>query len=247
MKHVVRELILGFALLFVASPLFAEEVDHSVLDRLLLEAVDKQGGVDYSLLLSKKSVLDGYLTRLAGIDPNRLEGREEQLAYWINLYNSLTLRSVLEHWPVKSVLNDFPENAFFEKWKHPTAVGDLTLNQIENEIIRKKFREPRIHFALVCASKGCPDLFPGAFTAENLEKILEMAAKRFINDSKKNQFDLQKGVAHLSPIFEWYGADFEESGGPLGFAARYLENSEAWKLSKLKIVFNDYDWGLNSR
>ncbi|MCA9449940.1 MAG: DUF547 domain-containing protein [Candidatus Omnitrophica bacterium] len=245
----IRHLKLAFAilLLFPISPLFAGAVDHTTLDRLLLEAVDKHGGVDYEVLLAKKPQLDDYLAGLAKIDPNRLDSREEQLAYWINLYNSLTIQSVLDHWPVRSVLNDFPGNAFFEKWKHKTAVGELTLNQIETDIIRKRFQEPRVHFALNCASKGCPDLFPGAYTAENLEKVLEMATKRFINDPAKNRIDASQGVAHLSPIFDWYGADFDAAGGSLTFVAKYLDNAEAWKIGKYKVVYNDYDWGLNSR
>ena len=242
-----RLLSATLTLIFLAPPLLAGSVDHSVLDRLLFEAVDKHGGVDYAKLLSKRPALEGYLQSLVKINPNQLGSKDEQLAYWINFYNAQTIESVLEHWPVKSVLNDFPDSAFFKKWKHPTALGDLTLNEIENNIIRKRFREPRVHFALNCASKGCPDLFPGAYTAENLEKVLDMAAKRFIHDPKKNRFDFKKGIAYLSPIFDWYASDFDEAGGPLGFIAGYLDNAEAWKLSKFRVEYTDYDWSLNSR
>jgi hypothetical protein len=234
-------------MLLFAGSAQAQAVDHSKLTRILSHAVDESGAVDYLGIIQHRNLLDEYIVSLRAIDPKGLPSNAEKLAYWINFYNALVIESVIGRWPVKSALNDFKGNAFFEQWKHATPIGDLTLNQIEHDILRKQFEEPRVHFAINCASKGCPQLQQKVFTGENLEGMLEQATAAFVNDPAKNRFDFKNGKAEVSSLFNWYADDFKKAGGVPAFLAHYSQAPEKAQIPKLKLSFMEWDWNLNGK
>lgn len=160
----------------------------------------------------------------------------QRLAYLINSYNFFTLELIANHYPTESI-RDIPR-----AWKRefvPFLGEKVSLDHIEHEIIRKKFDEPRIHFALVCASTGCPALPPDPFTADSLDAQLTAAAKQFLTDTTKNRID--GTTLRISKIFEWYGEDFEKIYG--GFVP-YIKKTLGLK-GDFRVKYLDYDWSLN--
>ena len=234
---------------------------HDRWNALLARHVDN-GRVDYEGIRRERAELDGYLTALrAAAPPIAHAGRDEQTAYWINVYNAYTIALVLDHWPLESIWNVTP------LWKRPfggpfaldyiplgTAAPELgkaklSLNDIEHEILRKRLTDPRIHFALVCASRGCPPLASAAYTAGRLDAQLNLAARTFLADAGKNRFDAGRKVLVLSPIFRWYAGDFAALGGPEGVFRRYGPAEETGALGDgaPAVEYSEYDWSLNSR
>jgi hypothetical protein len=170
--------------------------------------------------------------------------QQEQLAYWINAYNGFTIERILMDYPVKSIkdlggkitfVNTVWDQKFFKIGGKP-----MDLNYIEHSVLRKNFEEPRIHFAIVCASVSCPKLRNEAYTAANLEKQLEDQTIQFINDPSKNKITANK--AELSEIFNWFSGDFKKNGTVLQFVNRY---SKTKANPNAKISYKDYNWGLN--
>ncbi|MEM9558233.1 MAG: DUF547 domain-containing protein [Acidobacteriota bacterium] len=222
-------------------------VDHSTFDAVLQRHVDAEGWVDYAALAADSSQLDAYLGRLAALDLESL-GRDERLATLINAYNAFTLRLILDHWPLESI-RDIPSD---ERWKGRTWLlgGErLTLDQIEHEEIRPKFREPRIHFAVNCASIGCPPLRPEAFVGARLEAQLEEQTRMVHADPRWLSHDAARGEVALTKIYSWFGDDFEQSpaGSVLAFVARYDPRvAEALAADQEPSVdWLDWDWTLN--
>ena len=185
-----------------------------------------------------------FLRRNHRADPAKLPSRAARLAFWINAYNALTIHSVLPHWPgIKSVSNVYPKFAFFDRVVHVVGGKKYSLNQIENEIIRPRFNEPRIHAALNCASISCPPIQPFAFTAKKLSQ-LDRAFGDFANDPARNLVDVEKDQVRLSQIFNWYGKDFVQAGGPHKYIAPFVkdEKKKAVLLAAKKVDFLKYDW-----
>ena len=162
--------------------------------------------------------------------------RSDQMAYWINAYNAFTIQMILENWPVKSIRDLHQGKPWDVKWIR-LGNENYSLNQIENDILRPHFRDPRIHFALNCAARSCAPLSNKAFTGDNLEIMLNSLTENFINDQDYNQIGTKKLA--LSRIFDWYREDF---GNLIEFINRY---SDLTVSTKAEIIFNDYDWGLN--
>ncbi|MDG1571854.1 DUF547 domain-containing protein [Robiginitalea sp. M366] len=214
-----------------------EAPSHAQWDSLLQAHVSADGLVDYAGFLQDRHRLQAYLDHLSGYIPGQHWSREETLAYYINLYNAGTVALILEHYPVGSIKD------IRSPWgKRRLKLGDatLSLDDVEHGILRK-MGEPRIHFALNCASFSCPKLRPEAYFADRLEAQLEAAARDFINDPLRNR--AAGGRPELSRIFKWYGADFTQGGGTLtGFLNRYLKTPlpEGTTLRYLP-----YDWSLN--
>ena len=209
--------------------------DHTAWNDLLREHVSAAGRVDYRGFREDEAALDAYLATLAEETPAAAWSREESLAYWINAYNAFTIRLILDNWPLESI-RDIDE-PWERKW---IELGGKTysLNQIEHGIIRPTFDEPRIHFALVCAARSCPPLPDKAFTAQNLDRLLEQRARSFINNEELNV--TQEAVVRVSPLFDWYGEDF-------GDVKEYLNRYLAEEIPEGKeITFLDYDWSLNN-
>ncbi len=178
--------------------------------------------------------LNAYLSTLSQEVPDNRWSRPEALAYWINAYNAFTIKLVLDNWPVNSIREiDQPWDT-----KFITLDGqNYSLNQIEHEIIRENFAEPRIHFALVCAAVSCPPLASTAYTADNLDKMLDRRTRSFINDETFNV--TQEEVVRVSPLFDWYAEDFEDVPAYLN---RYLTTDIP---AKKELHFLEYDWSLN--
>ena len=210
------------------------------------------GAVNYASLKREPADLDAYLNRLATIPVAEFAQwpKAERLALLLNLYNAQTLRLILDHYPLRSIRNIgvLPGAA----WKRPIVRWGgktLSLDQLEHEQIRPVFNEPRIHFALVCAAKGCPPLRAEPYLAAKLDAQLDDQARVFLGTTAKNRFEAKAGVLWLSPIFDWYGKDFgTESAGLIRYVTPYLPadaRAELARATKVEVRFTDYDWSLN--
>lgn len=226
----------------------APAFDHALLDKVLHAHVDDAGLVDYRSLAADPSALDAYVESLAAAP---LEGmaRDERLALLINAYNAFTLRLILDHYPVTSI-KDIPASKRWDDRRWNVGGEVWSLNQIEHEQIRPKFREPRIHFALVCAAVGCPPLRAEAYTADRLETQLEAQAEYVHTHDRWFRFEESPSTVYLTKLYEWYGSDFEQTDGSvLVFAARYAPQLQAALEAGRppKIRWLDYDWSLNEQ
>ncbi len=189
-----------------------------------------------------------YLQTLAATG---LEGqpRLERLAFWINAYNACVIANVLAHPGIKGPLE---VEGFFKTKRFQVAGRSVTLDEIENKIIRPEFGEAMIHFALVCAARGCPPLIDKAYTADNVMKLMAENTRAYLNSPAGLAFDKTGNTLRLSKIFEWYREDFEtKSSGLLDFIIKHSGQSIAGSLrsnrSAVKVLFLDYDWSLNAR
>ncbi|MDX1643875.1 MAG: DUF547 domain-containing protein, partial [Thermoanaerobaculia bacterium] len=200
--------------------------DHSAFDRLLATHVDTAGLVDYAALAEDSSALDRYVASLAEAPFDDM-GRDERLALLINAYNAFTLRLILDYYPVDSIRSiPASERWEAERWELPT--GTFSLNQIEHELIRPNFREPRIHFALVCAAIGCPILRQEAYTGAALEEQLEEQTRFTHSRERWVRYERGAEVIHLTRLYDWYGGDFEQvAGSVLAYVARYRDDLAA--------------------
>jgi len=223
----------------------AADFDHTRLDKLLRKHVSETGAVDYRGLRQDRAELDRYLADLAGAPFANLTGNA-RLAFWINAYNAFTLTLIVDHSGIKSI-KDIPSGKRWKgrKWKLPT--GSHTLDEIEHKLIRKNFREPRIHFALNCASLSCPNLRREAYTAAKLEKQLDDQTRRAHADKRWFVFDAKNNRVRLSKLFDWFEDDFEHAGGVVKFAARYSPDlaRALERGTKPHVSFIDWDWTLN--
>ena len=201
---------LPFWLLVPAALCAASPFDHGSFDQVLQEYVDDQGLVLYAALAKDRAQLDSYVDSLGlyspETHPDRFPTREHELAYWINAYNAFTLRGVIDAYPIASVKDAFALSGFFNRQTFVAGGQEMTLDHIENKIIRPTYQEPRIHFAVNCAALSCPQLENRAFTAPDLDARLERALTRFAQDP--NHVRLQGKKLHLSKILDWYGEDF---------------------------------------
>lgn len=229
-------------------------IDHAawtaLLDRYLQPGEDGIARFDYAAVSKEdRRRLDAYILQLAGTDI-AAHDRDEQLAYWINLYNALTVDVVLEHYPVESIRDIDISPGFFSNgpWGAALVTVDgveLSLDQIEHRILRPVWRDPRIHYAVNCASLGCPDLRPVAFTAGNADRLLERGAREYINHPRGA--DLVDGELVVSSIYEWFQADFGGTeAGVLDHLRRYARPALRERLSSRE-NYDDhrYDWALN--
>ncbi len=220
--------------------------DHSTFDQLLKQIVDQDGWVDYKSLQHDPSPLDRYIKELGNAAFESL-GRDEKLALLINAYNAFTLRLILDHYPIASIM-DIPANRRWKDRRWHVGQHVWNLNEIENEQIRPKFIEPRVHFALVCASTGCPRLRPEAYTADRLDHQLDEQARFLNTDARWVRFDPQNNTVDLTSLYRWYPGDFEQAAGTiLAFVARYnpalRATLDAGRTPQIRWL--EYDWSLN--
>lgn len=219
---------------------------HDAFDTLLKKHVDINGWVDYEGFIVDSVQFNKYLALLSANHPNEKNWSEaERLAYWINAYNAFTIQLIIDNYPIASI-KDIKNGIPFV-----STVWDITfikiedieydLNNIEHNIIRQKFDEPRIHAAVICASRSCPQLRNEAFTAERLEEQLEDEMRRFVNEPTRNKI-MSADKAELSKIFSWYKGDFTKKSSLIDFINKFSEN----KLNAdAEISFMDYAWELN--
>lgn len=239
----------------LAAATLSQSFDHAAWDRVLKGYVNAAGEVDYAAIKRNSKDLDQYVAQLARISPaNRPElfpSRAAKLAYWINAYNAFVTHGVVSQYPARSVRDLGVLYGFFWRNYHTAGGVRITLRSLENDILRKEFADPRVHFAIVCASLSCPMLSRDAFTEANTESLLDAQARRFINQRRNVNIDAQKNSVTLSRIFEWYRQDFVGSGSRralLDYIRRYLTPERQRSLAALKspsIGFFDYDWAIN--
>lgn len=213
------------------------------------------GWVHYAALAREdRPALDRYLATLAAVTPACLATwtRPQRFAFWINAYNAYTIRLVLDHYPIASIrsVGWFPGAAFRERFIPIRAVPGtpLSLNDIEHKILRPTFRDARVHFAIVCASKSCPPLRAEAYRGADLDRQLDDQARRFLADPTKNTADASARVLRLSKIFDWFREDFErDAGSLLDYVRRYAppQMAAVAEAPGVRIQFLDYDWTLN--
>jgi len=242
-------LVLGFTTFFPARAAVFDHA-HSALDRTLKAHVTN-GLVNYRALKADSKGLDGYLDQCATVtEAEYLKWSEGQrLAFCINLYNAATLRLVLDHYPVTSIKKI--GNWFRGPWKEPAVRlfgKTTTLHHLEYEVLREQFDEPRLHFAIVCAARGCPVLRDEAYTAEKMERQLDEQGRAFLGDTARNRVDVGARTAYLSPIFKWFEEDFARGAGSVPrFIANYYPPGVKAELDKggFRIKYTEYDWSLN--
>ena len=227
-----------------------DELSHELFDQVLQKYVDSQGRVNYAGLKNDLGTLESYLDLLAVNAPSDRATFQTGLAFWINAYNALTIKGVLDHYPTTSVRKIKLFGGFFSRIKFQVGGRSYALDNIEHDIIRSEFGDPRIHFALVCASLGCPILENRAFVPETLEERLDNATANFINNPEKVRLDRENGVLHLSQIFEWYAEDFEDThDSVINFISEYLPEADTAFLARaeIQIQYLQYDWRLNAQ
>ena len=245
-------LTFGMMLVFFVQPVFA--FDFSSWDDLLEKYVDSKtiNGVMLNAVNYKKLANDSAYTKLIkdleNVSLSTLKTKEEKLAFWINAYNIMAVKMVVDNYPVKSIKD--AGSLFTAVWKKPVGVvagKERTLNEIEHEILRK-MGEPRIHVAIVCASVSCPDLRKEAYTANKVDGQLDDQMTQFLANSGKGlKVDSNKGYVYFSSIFKWFAEDFEPKGGVRMFIAPYSPKplQASVKNDQLSVYYLDYDWGLN--
>ena len=241
---------------------------------VLKDHVDDKGMVNYKELKAVPQRLNAFVAAMSKVQPNSYErwNKEEQIVLWLNAYNAFTLKALINNYPIKSSFfrsRVYPKNSIrqipgvWSKIKFNVMGRDLTLGHIEHEILRKKFNEPRIHMAMVCAAMGCPPLLNKPYIAQRLNEQLDERSRRFISNPAKFKIDRNAGVVYLSPIFKWFKGDFVNKYAPdknisnhgkevsavLNFIAGHLEKPDREYLlaGDFKIKYLKYDWSLNEQ
>lgn len=269
-------IILGVNGLILSAPVpgraASPEFSHALYDQVLKERV-VDGRVDYAHLKANRGGLDRYVASLGELKPHVYEAWNEptKIAFWINAYNAITLRVILDHYPIRVGLSPadlaFPANSIrqipgvWDRITHPVLGKPMTLDAIEHKILRAQFREPRIHMALVCAARSCPPLRSEAYEGKRLSEQLDGQTRRFLANTAQFQIDRQQQGVWLSSIFQWFGEDFlgvfgapkgfnghaESERAVLAFISRYLASAEAEFLrnGEYRVAYLPYDWSLN--
>jgi len=266
----------GFALSAATSETFDHQ--HTAFTRLLQLYVSPAGLVDYAALQAAPEMLTEYLQSLSELDEAALSAQDNavQIAFWINAYNALTLQAIIDHYPIPAggafgglfgggqSITDI--DGVWDELQWSVAGRQLTLDAIEHNILRKEFSEPRIHFAIVCASLSCPDLRREAYTGLRLQRQLQEQTLRFLNNPSKG-LHIERGRERVtvSAIFDWFDEDFDCVGEPLQMAARLSAKRrsvacfiasqllpsdprrEYLLQEEYSLRFLDYDWRLNER
>lgn len=232
-----------------------DRVDHSAFDRLLEKHVDSDGFVNYTAWKASREdrqLLLNYLAALGKASPEANASREAKLAFWINAYNATTIEGILREYPTSSIRNHTARLFGFNIWKDlPLIVGgkQYSLDFMEHQILRK-MGEPRIHFAIVCASIGCPRLLNQAYVGDKLDDQLTANATDFFSRSQNLKVDMSTGTLYLSSILDWFGEDFGNS--PQQQAARlkpYLPATakRIVESGRFSFRFQSYNWDLNDQ
>jgi hypothetical protein len=253
MKGFGLSLVVALALSALTTPLKAAEPDYAEWTRILRTHYDPSKGMDYEQLRKDDyTTLSGLVEELSGVDTSRL-ARNEQLAYWMNLYNIATVKLIVDHYPVDSILDLssglLNRHQVFDQ-EHVSLGGrTVSLNHIEHEMIRKGFEDPRIHFAINCAALSCPPMRQEAFTGGAVQEQLSDQTTRFLNANTKIDRRGDKATVTDTKIMDWFDDDFDDWGGGVeAFLRKYLSGDTARRLegvSRVSIKHAGYDWTLN--
>ncbi|MHC4584184.1 MAG: DUF547 domain-containing protein [Planctomycetota bacterium] len=270
--------------LFMASSAFSSQAlaaepekhgfDYSDFAEALKINVDDVGMVNYRKLKAEPQKLRAFITELGNLDRKDFDKWDdnEKIAFWLNAYNALTLKAIIDNYPIKSSFfksRIYPKNSIrqiagvWDKIKFKVMGQNLTLEHIEHKILRVKFDEPGIHMAMVCAAFGCPPLRNEPYTGDKLQEQLDDQTHRFLANPEKFKIARADSRIYLSPIFKWFAVDFIKKHGPpknigrhnkeqsavLNFIASYLDRAQRdYVLSgKFKIKYLKYDWSLNEQ
>lgn len=233
-------------IIFFGQQVQAEPVSHALLTELLQKHVAANGKVNYKGIIRDSLQLNQYLKQLSDNPPQKNWSREDQLAYWINAYNAFTLQLIIRHYPLESI-KDIGSKIKIPFVNTPWDIKFIRigkerfdLNNIEHDFLRGKLKEPRIHFAIVCASVSCPRLLNEAYTANRIHQQLDEQARSFINDKSRNR--VAANAAQLSQIFNWFRGDFTRNSTLTEFINRYA----SVKINRnAKITYLNYNWNLN--
>lgn len=245
---------------------------YSPYAKVLDEYVDKEGFVDYGMLKKNSGDIELFYATLASISPDShpelFPNDNDRLAYWINAYNATVILGVLQYYPISSVesveepllLSFFPSKSGFFLFQRYTYGGvETSLYYLENSVIRKRFSDPRYHFALNCASMSCPKLSRSPFYPQTLDRQLNDAARDFLNDKANLRFDEGRQILYISSIFDWYKKDFinwqktkhpEKQPTLISYVLPFLRQEQAAKITggeAITIEYLPYDWGLNDQ
>ena len=253
MGKIIRySVLLIWMLLWLIPGVSAGTFDHSKFDQALKKYVDDKGLVDYNSI-AKDSGFSEYVQSLqtARVEEFSPDG---QLAFWINGYNAVTIDKVIKKKPKKSVRETFipgvwTATKFFTSREHIVAGKRLSQDDIEHEILRKQFKDPRIHFAIICASMGCPPLPRIAYTEENVQTRLEEETRKYLNSPRGTRIDRAENTLHVSKLFDWFATDFiQKSGSTLAFMQPYLHEEVRIFLERDPMIsYLEYNWALNAQ
>ena len=233
----------------------AEAFRYDGWSELLAAIVTPDGKVDYARLAERRSLLEAFVARLAEASPesapDRFPGDDDRLAYWINAYNAFTLHAIAAEYPIRSVWKT-RDGRFFQRRRHVAGGRALSLDDIEHEILRRGFTEPRIHFAINCGSNGCPPMRPAAYEPRGLRDTLRAAAETFLAAEWNLRIDHDARRVFVSRLFKMYAEDFagpcnstaEYRRGVLRFVAEHAAIPPE-RIADYDVVYNIYDWGLN--
>jgi hypothetical protein len=255
----MKTTVLALALLGLTAAVpsaLAAAPDYKPWGDILAKYYDPAKGMNYKALKANdKKALDELRRQMAQVDVTTLS-RQDQLAYWINLYNISTVNVVVEHYPVESIRDISTDPIIrlnvFKKDSVLTKKGAMSLNDVENEKIREGFKDPRIHFAINCAAKSCPPIRPEPYTGAEISNQLDDQARKFL--AGPNGVHLKKSgatlILHVTKIMDWFADDFEKwGGGRVPFLDRYVTPDKRKQLeaagSQVDLEFDDYDWKLN--
>ncbi len=234
--------------------------NYQTYNSILKEYVNPQGLVDYEKLKENRQQLDEFNSAIGAVTPSTYNSwnDSEKIAFLINAYNSLTLESIIDNYPTKSIRR-IP--GVWKIRKFDVAGEKMTLDHIEHQVLRKEFNEPGIHVALVCAAISCPPLRQEPYTGQKLEKQLNEQAQRFLGNSQGFRIDSQNNAVYLSSIFKWFGQDYEKTYGQnpnidglnktetaiVNYARKYVNSDAQNFLAKggYKVKYSNYDWSLN--
>lgn len=266
MKRIIPVL---FIITLYFSNASANDFDYSSYAEVLKRTVEN-GLVDYSSIKNDPGLLNEFMVQLESVNADNFAEWtvNEQTAFWINAYNAVTLYGIVLHYPIEYggiiARLRFPQSSIRQIGKFWDTVfvkvmgRDVTLNDIEHEILRKQYDDPRIHFALVCASIGCPDLINVIYDPESLDEQLDQVSEMFLQQDKGMVLDRDANRLNLSSIFEWYAEDFLLPANKLGdyndderriinFVIRYISESDRKYIidQKPDVRYLDYDWSLN--
>ncbi len=212
--------------------------NHAKWNEILSIYVDSYGKVDYEAWNKSQEGINKYINMLSEHDL-KFNSEQSEKAFWINLYNASTIQIVLKNYPINSIREINNGKVWDEKFI--SVNGEFySLNQIENEILRKKFNDPRIHFGINCAAISCPKLNNKAFTSSNVNVELEKLTSNFINTNSK----ITSNSIVVSKIFDWYKEDFKQNGGLIDYLNKYLIK----KVPKnFQVDYSNYNWNLNKK
>jgi hypothetical protein len=246
--------------------------DYRDWRHVLQTYVNDDGLVDYRGLKNNRERLDRFVQALDELDSGtyRAWSTERKVAFWINAYNALTLRIIIDHYPIEGGLFAgvvHPANSIrqidgaFDGITHRVMGREMTLDEIEHQTLRRDFTEPRIHLALVCAALSCPELRQEPYRGDQLERQFDDQARTFVGDPDNVRIDHEEKVVHLSAIFDWFGGDFKQGYTPasgfdaytdkhaavLNYLSGFLGVRTRERLAEgdYKVAFIDYDWTLN--